>query len=126
MLIRRADRMTGTPVQMDGAEGVEMRMMVGRSDGAPNFSMRHFTIEPGGHSPRHQHNYEHEVLVLEGEARVEQEGEFFELTSGDVVFVEPNTIHQFVNVGTTPFRFICLVPVSFDCGTDEQAPTPGS
>ncbi|MCZ6835913.1 MAG: cupin domain-containing protein [Planctomycetota bacterium] len=122
MLIRRAEGMTGTPMKMDGASGVEMRLMVGRSDGAPNFSMRHFTVEPGGHTPRHQHNYEHEVLVLEGEARIEQEGEFQDIAQGDVVFVEPNALHQFVNSSDTPFKFMCLVPVSFDCGQ----PTPGS
>ncbi len=126
MLIRRAERMDGAPMAMDGAAGVEMRMMVGRDDGAPNFAMRHFTVAPGGHSPRHQHNYEHEVFVLEGQAKVEQDGEFCDLEAGDVVFVEPNTVHQFVNTGDAPFKFLCLVPVSFDCGADDPAPTPGS
>ena len=73
MLIRRAEKTPGKPMAMEGAAGVEMRMMVGRDDGAPNFAMRHFTVGPGGHSPRHQHNYEHEVFVLEGQARVEQD-----------------------------------------------------
>ena len=126
MLIRRAEHMDGAPMAMEGAAGVEMRMMVGRDDGAPNFAMRHFTVAPGGHSPRHQHNYEHEVYVLEGQAKVEQNGEFHDLQAGDVVFVEPNTVHQFVNTGAAPFKFLCLVPVTFDCGADEPAPTPGS
>ena len=126
MLIRHAERMDGAPMAMEGAAGVEMRMLVGRDDGAPNFAMRHFSVAPGGHSPRHQHNYEHEVYVLEGRARVEQDDEFRDLESGDVVFVEPNTVHQFVNTGDTAFKFLCLVPVSFDCGADEPAPTPGS
>ena len=47
MLIRRAESMPGTPMKMDGAQDVSMRLMVGRSDGAPNFSMRHFTVDPG-------------------------------------------------------------------------------
>lgn len=122
MLIRRADRMEGVPMEMPGAEGVEMRLMVGRSDGAPTFAMRHFIIEPGGHSPRHQHDYEHEVLVLGGRARVEHDDEFQEIGPGDVVFIEPNKLHQFVNVGDGQFEFICLVPVTHDCGK----PTPGS
>jgi len=107
---------------VEGASGVEMRMLVGRVDGAPSFSMRHFTVEPGGHTPRHQHDYEHEVLVLAGSARVEQDGEFRQIAQGDVVFVEPNKLHQFVNNGAEPFKFICLVPVTHDCGK----PTPGS
>ena len=51
MLIRRADQISGVPVKMEGASGVELRMMVGRDDGAPTFALRHFTIEPGGYSP---------------------------------------------------------------------------
>ena len=122
MLIRRADQMAGVPMEMDGAEHVQMRMMVGRSDGAPNFAMRHFTVEPGGHTPRHEHDYEHEVVVLEGAARVEHDGDYSDITAGDVIFVEPNKVHQFVNTGDSPFVFLCLVPVTFDCGR----PTPGS
>ncbi len=122
MLIRRAETMPGKPMAMDGAREVTMRLMVGRVDGAPNFSMRHFTVEPGGHTPRHSHDYEHEVYVLEGAGRIEQAGEFRDLRSGDVVYVQPNNLHQFVNTGDGPFRFLCLVPVTFDCGK----PTPGS
>ncbi len=122
MLIRRADEMDGAPMEMDGAQGVTMRMMVGRADGAPNFAMRHFTVDPGGHSPRHSHDYEHEVVVVEGSGRLESDGEFCDLRAGDVVFVEPNVLHQFVNSGEEPFEFLCLVPVTHDCGK----PTPGS
>ena len=107
---------------MEGAEGVTMRLMVGRADGAPNFSMRHFTVEPGGQTPRHSHDYEHEVFVVGGAGRVEQDGEVQDLSAGDVVFVRPNTTHQFTNPGPEPLKFLCLVPVTFDCGT----PTPGS
>ncbi|MCI0365645.1 MAG: cupin domain-containing protein [Phycisphaerales bacterium] len=122
MLIRRADDVAGTPMQMDGVKGVSMRMMVGRADGAPNFAMRHFTVEPGGYTPHHSHNYEHEVFIVEGQARVEHDGEFEQVRAGDVVFVQPNAVHQFVNTGAAPLKFLCLVPVSFDCGK----PTPGS
>ena len=122
MLLRRAETMPGTPMTMDGAREVTMRLMVGRSDGAPNFAMRHFTVAPGGQTPRHSHDYEHEVYIVSGAARVEQGEEFEDLGPGDVVFVRPNSMHQFVNTGNEPFVFLCLVPVTFDCGT----PTPGS
>jgi oxalate decarboxylase/phosphoglucose isomerase-like protein (cupin superfamily) len=36
--------------------------------------------------------------------------------------INPNCMHQFVNDGKEDLTFICLVPVSFDCGK----PTPGS
>lgn len=107
---------------MDGVKGVAMRLMIGRADGALNFALRHFTVEPGGHTPRHSHNYEHEVVVLEGRGRVEHDGSFTEVSAGDILFVEPNSTHQFVNAGEDAFTFLCLVPVTHDCGT----PTPGS
>jgi quercetin dioxygenase-like cupin family protein len=122
MLVRRADEIPGQPMQMEGVKDVSMRIMVGRSDGAPNFAMRHFTVEPGGFTPRHSHNYEHEVYIVEGTGRIEQDGEFREIRAGDVIFVQPNKTHQFVNNSTQPMKFLCLVPVTFDCGKS----TPGS
>jgi quercetin dioxygenase-like cupin family protein len=122
MLVRRADPQTTSPVAMDGTKGVSMQVMVGRADGAPNFSLRHFVVEPGGHTPRHSHDYEHEVFIIEGRARVECDDAVREVGSGEVLFVPPKALHQFVNVGEAPLRFLCLVPVSFDCGK----PTPGS
>jgi quercetin dioxygenase-like cupin family protein len=122
MLIRRADQVPAQSMQMEGVKGVSMRIMVGRGDGAPNFAMRHFTVDPGGYTPHHSHNYEHEVFVVEGAGRIEQDGEVSEIRAGDVVFVAPNKIHQFINTGNSPMKFLCMVPVSFDCGK----PTPGS
>jgi quercetin dioxygenase-like cupin family protein len=49
-----------------------------------------------------------------------------EISAGDALFVEANTVHQFVNDSRQPLRFLCLVPVRFDCGTDGCQPTPGS
>ncbi len=126
MLIRRPDETPGRPMEMDGVKDVTMRMMVGRDDGAANFAMRHFTVSPGGHTPRHRHNYEHEVYVVEGAGRAECDGVMHDVRAGDVLFVEPNTLHQFTNTGDTPFRFLCLVPVQFDCGDGKLAATPGS
>src|SRR5262245_22798372 len=105
MLIRRAQEVPGRPVEIAGAEGVTMWMMVGRADGAPNFAMRHFTVAPGGRTPRHSHDYEHEIYVVDGAARIEQDGEFRDLKSGDVVFVRANALHQFVNTGRDAFKF---------------------
>jgi quercetin dioxygenase-like cupin family protein len=122
MLIRRADEMAGKPMEMEGVSGVTMRMMVGRGDGAPNFAMRHFTVEPGGHTPRHRHDYEHEIYIVEGAGQIENDGAKQGIRAGDVIFVEPNVTHQFVNTGAAPLKFLCLVPVTFDCGK----PTPGS
>ena len=126
MIIKEVEALDGQAIEMDGVKDVTMRVLVGRGDGAPNFAMRHFTVDPGGHTPRHQHNYEHEVYVLEGEGRAESDGTFHRVRAGDVLYVEPNVVHQFVNDGDAPFKFLCLVPVSYDCGQGQTEPTPGS
>ena len=126
MLIRRADEMEGAPVMMEGVKNVSMRLMVGRADGAPTFAMRHFTVAPGGHTPRHSHNYEHEVFILAGSGRAECDDQFHDVRVGDVLLVEPNRMHQFVNSGDEPLEFLCLVPIEFDCGGGQMEATPGS
>ncbi len=126
MLIRRASEMAGNPMTMDGVKDVEMRMLVGRADGAPTFSMRHFTVAPGGHTPHHQHNYEHEIMILEGAGEAQYGEAVHPVKAGDVLFIEPDVMHQFRNTSNDEFKFICLVPKQHDCGCDGMQPTPGS
>lgn len=122
MLKRRLEEVNPVAVTMAGASGVSMRLMVGRADGAPTFAMRHYTVAVGGKTPRHEHNYEHEVVLTGGTARVEYDGAFHECSAGDILMIAPNKMHQLVNSSASELTFFCLVPVSFDCGK----PTPGS
>jgi len=129
MLIRHQADTTDQIMDMPGAAGVTMKLMVGRDDEAPNFAMRLFTVEPGGHTPRHSHNYEHEVFVLEGQGQVVGNiggSTVRPIQQGDALLVPANEEHQFRNPSDKPFRFICLVPVTFDCGSGACQPTPGS
>ena len=43
------------PIIMDGGEvsGIKFFPMITEKDGAPNFAMRLFEIEPSGHTPKH-------------------------------------------------------------------------
>ena len=93
-----------------GAEGTIIRWLITKDDGAPNFAMRLFEVVPGGHTPRHQHEWEHEVFVLSGEGAVcAAEGDV-PLEPGTVVFVAPNDDHQFKNTGGEPLRMLCMIP----------------
>lgn len=107
-----------TPVQMDGVEGASMSVMIGRDDHAPHFAMRSFRVDPGGHTPKHQHDYEHEVFVVSGGARVLLDGQLHELRAGDTVLVPANELHQFSvpDDAQEPFRFLCFVPIEQNCG----------
>ena len=72
--------------------------------------MRHFEVAPGGHTPEHAHGHEHEVFILEGTGVVRQGTQEHPLRPGTVVFVPPKQSHQFCNTGSTPLRFLCLIP----------------
>lgn len=100
------------PVEMEGAANTKVRQLIGQNVSAANFAMRMFEIEPGGHTPRHQHDYEHEIYVLEGEGIVVEGDTQHSLKSGDVVYVHPNDIHQFRNNGTATMKMLCLIPNS--------------
>lgn len=100
---------------MDGATGTKMRMLIGADDGASNFHMRHFTVETGGHTPHHSHDYEHEILILSGEGVAKSEQGERRFKVNDIIFVPANEKHQFVNTGEDPLQFICLIPAPKDC-----------
>ncbi len=104
-------------VTMPGASLTKMRMLIGPEEGAPNFHMRHFEVAPGGHTPHHQHDYEHEILILKGEGIAKSEQGDRPFAAGDVIFVPANEMHQFVNTGDAPCEFICLIPAPEDCTT---------
>lgn len=95
----------------DIVKNVTKRVVIGSDEGAENFYMRVFTIEPGGFSPRHSHEWEHEVFVLEGKGVVVTSQGEISLKTGDTVFVPQDEIHQFKNVSENEeFVFICVIP----------------
>ena len=94
----------------EGAEGVSIRVAISKDDGAPNFAMRVFDVQPGGNTPLHRHAWEHEVFILEGEAIVTTESGDKNAPTGTIVFVAPDELHQFRNETDEVMRFICLIP----------------
>ena len=93
-----------------GCKGVSIRWLITKDLGAPNFAMRMFEVEPEGHTPLHDHEWEHEVFVLGGEGIVVgNEGEQ-KIKHGDVIFMPSKETHQFRNAGTEKLRFLCLIP----------------
>jgi quercetin dioxygenase-like cupin family protein len=93
------------------AEKVKIRWLINEKQGAPNFAMRRFEVEPGGATPYHTHDWEHEVYVLEGDAvAVSNDGET-PIGPGSVILVEPNEEHNFRNIGKETFVFLCMIPL---------------
>jgi quercetin dioxygenase-like cupin family protein len=114
MKITRLEDCTKTSVSMTGAAGASRQVPIGKADGAPNFSIRVFTLEPGGHTPHHRHESEHLNYVLEGEG-IALEGENPRaIKAGDFVLVKPQELHQYRNTGAEPLVFMCMVPSQYE------------
>lgn len=98
------------PQVAEGLEGVSLRWVIGKQDGAPRFAMRVFEVQPGKATPHHQHWWEHEVYVLAGNGIVKGAEGDRPIKEGSVVFVPGDEMHQFVNTGDEVLRFICAIP----------------
>ncbi len=115
MKVQSIEKHEQNVVQMEGATGAKMRMLIGPDEGAGNFHMRHFEVEPGGFTPHHCHDYEHEILILSGVGIAKSASGDKPIKAHDVIFVPANEMHQFVNMGDEPLQFICLIPAPEDC-----------
>ena len=110
MKIKVADDVPPEAVEMEGASGVEIRLLIHQADQAPNFYMRQFTIAAGGHTPRHVHAWEHEMYVLAGSGLAVTPDGRQPIGAGHCVYVAPGDDHQFVNTGSEDLKLLCLVP----------------
>ena len=114
MLVKKIKDVPAVPVEMEGVKDVNVRVIFGPKDEAPNFAMRVFDIAEAGHTPYHSHPFEHEVIILAGEVMVVTENDKTPLSVGDAVMVMPDEVHQFRNTSeTNPASMACLVPVQY-------------
>jgi quercetin dioxygenase-like cupin family protein len=112
MKIEKSSNISKGPVEVGGAKDVEIRWLISKEDGAENFAMRMFELQPGGHTPLHTHPHEHEVFVVEGNGTFVCEGQDHEFGAEYVIFVPGGTEHRFKNTGDSVLRMLCLIPMS--------------
>lgn len=98
--------------KMDGetVKGVTGRVTIGKADGAENFCMRVFELEKGGFTPKHEHEWEHEIIVIDGKAEFLKEGVWTPASKGYTVFIPGMEEHQIRNAGDETLVFACLIP----------------
>jgi quercetin dioxygenase-like cupin family protein len=110
MKIEKSSNIKKTPVNAEGAKDVEIRWLISNQDGAENFAMRMFEIQPGGHTPLHTHPHEHEVFIIEGRGALVFEGKEHEFGADYAIFVPGGKEHCFKNTGNSLLRLLCLIP----------------
>jgi quercetin dioxygenase-like cupin family protein len=98
------------PVTEEGAKSVKIKWLINKKDGAPTFLMRHFTVEAGGFTPFHSHDWEHEVYVLDGDGKVRYEDREEKIGPGDAILIPANRKHQFQAGSERTLKFLCMVP----------------
>ncbi|WP_340106054.1 cupin domain-containing protein [Rhodohalobacter sp. 8-1] len=76
---------------------------------ALNAQTRYFEMQPGGYSSLEYHRHPHSVIVIRGRGHVLLNNEINEISAFDVVYISPETIHQFHADEGEPLGFICIV-----------------
>jgi len=110
MIVKRSTDIAASAVDIEGAEAVRIRWLIGPDTQAPHFYLRQFEVDPGGHTPYHSHPFEHEVFILEGKGRINTAGGEIPLEKDMFAFVAGNEAHQFENTGKSVLKFLCIVP----------------
>ncbi len=116
MKIKNIKKIKKMKVEMEGAKGVYKQIPISKKDGAPLFSFRVFTLKPKGHTPFHNHPFEHLNYAMEGRGcLVDKKGNKTNLKKGDFALIKPNEYHQYKNTSLkNDFIMICAVPKEYE------------
>ena len=100
-----------SPNIMDGEEvsGIKFYPIITAKDGAPNFAMRLFEIDPNGYTPKHTHDWEHEVFIVSGSGYVFKDGREIPIEKDTFLLVPEGELHQFI-AGEDGMNMVCIVP----------------
>jgi len=116
MKITSLEKVGKVRMNMEGARDAFKQIPISAADGTPQFSVRVFTIEPGGHTPYHTHAFEHLNYVIQGHGTlVAEDGTEHPVKQGDFALVLPNEKHQYRNAADDqPLIMICAVPKEYE------------
>lgn len=100
------------PTPVDAARSTRMAVLLGPDEGAPNFIMRRFVIDPGGVIPAHLHSdIEHEQVIEKGELVIILDDREHTVRAGDSILIPADTPHRYENRGSEPVSLICVIPL---------------
>ncbi|NHJ05092.1 MAG: cupin domain-containing protein [Candidatus Heimdallarchaeota archaeon] len=112
MLIRSVNSVEKVAVTSYGSTGTTIQWLISKEEGAPRFAMRLFTLEPNANIGIHGHPEEHEIYILNGECDlIAEDGSRTRVNANDVIYMPPEELHGYENVGSEELRFICVIPL---------------
>lgn len=92
-------------------EGVHRYSLLGEGgdEHELNFQTRYFEVKAGGYTSFEQHRHPHSVIVIRGSGSVVLGDELHQIGLHDVVYISPETMHQFHADKKESLGFICVV-----------------
>jgi quercetin dioxygenase-like cupin family protein len=114
MIVGHIDDLKTTTIVSEAVKSISKQVLVSPTEGWDGYVMRVFTVGSDGHSPRHRHPWPHINWVIAGEGVLHIDGTDYFLKEGSFAYVPSDALHQFSNVSSNPFRFICIVPEEGD------------
>lgn len=92
-----------------GHEGTFNRRLVGPAEGIEHLEVIIGEMEPGGLAEPHLHeDIEQIMYILSGKMHASIEGEEAYLSTGDIVWIPKNAMHDIRNTGDETLRFVLM------------------
>jgi quercetin dioxygenase-like cupin family protein len=112
MKVVSLDSLQNQPVEFNGKTvyGVSIKWLIKKEDGAPNYAMRYFEMQPHTKIPSHSHAWEHEIFILDGECEITAGSVSKKVFKNSAVFIEPNIEHSYKNNSDQILKFLCIIP----------------
>lgn len=92
----------------DRGNGARTIPLVTRKCGSTSLINGITAFDPGAKIGIHFHNCEESVMILEGDAIAEIDGERLSLKAGDTTWIPANTPHRFLNESDGPMRIFWI------------------
>lgn len=92
-------------------KGVHRYSLLGEQDDEQqlNFQTRYFEVDTGGYTTFEYHRHPHSVVVIRGSGTIILGDSLHDIGLHDVIFIAPNTLHQFHADQGEPLGFLCVV-----------------
>lgn len=110
MFVSHIDDIPGKAIEAEGVRNVTKQILIGAHEGWSDHVMRRFSLEEGGHTPRHTHGWPHIIYVLQGTGTLFLDGKDHPIRAGSTAFVPGGREHQLSQSGEGPMAFLCIVP----------------
>jgi len=91
---------------VDRGTGVKTRLLVHKGLGSEHLTSGFTRFDPGARIALHWHNCDESVVIAEGKAVAEVDGQRFEMTPFDTTFVKAGVPHRFLNESDQPMAII--------------------